>query len=64
MKSIKIPVIQNGARFDLTIVFARDTRKSFEEIEQFVKKNCGNDAEIENPDKLKKRLLPTEGGKQ
>lgn len=56
MKSINILVIQRGTRFKLHLIFKRNTRKSFDEINQFVKETCGADAEIEKPDRLKKYL--------
>lgn len=56
MKSVTIPILQHGIHIKLQLQFARNRRYTFEELEQFVKENCGNDAEIENPDKFRKHL--------
>lgn len=57
MKTITINVIQNGNRIKFAITYAKDIMPKFNYIEKWVKKCCGDDAQIENPDKLKKRLI-------
>lgn len=56
MKSLTIPIIQNGVHIKCIVTFARSRRRTFDEIEIFIKENYGADAEIDNPEKFKKHL--------
>lgn len=56
MRSLTIPIIQNGVHIKIHVQFARARKYTFDEIELFIKENCGADAEIDNPEKFKKHL--------
>ncbi len=56
MRTLTIPIIQNGVHIKCIVTFARSRNRTFDEIEALIKENYGADAEIDNPEKFKKHL--------
>lgn len=56
MKSLTIPVLKNGDQFKVKMDFKEDSSVNYQHVEEFVKWMFGDEAEIDNPDKFRRKL--------
>ena len=56
MKSLTIPILKNGGQLKAKIDFEKNESVNYQNVEEFVKWMFGDDAEIDNPDKFRRRL--------